>query len=495
MERFSCIVLVTVLATVARADESEATAIKSSVVELAVLSDPPDLEVPWQTQGVRPGGGSGAIIDGNRILTNAHVVEHAVALEVKRADSSERFSAEVTFISHDADLALVEVRDPSFFEGADPIPIGSLPKLLERVVVYGFPIGGTTLSITSGVVSRVELTYYSQSNRSLLSTQIDAAINPGNSGGPVVSRGAIVGVAMQTRRGAENVGYMVPAPVIHHFLEDVADGRYDGFPMLGAELQEMESEAQRQAARMKQGQTGGLVTRVDYAGPADGALRPRDVLLMIDGHPVANDLTVFWEGVGRVGYEFAFQSKQIGDHVKVKLLRQGKTLDETIELSLHTPLIPGRRTTDKPRYFMFGGLVFEPLSEDLLDEGDGLYSDSAYFAEFENFITKDRREILVLQQVLPHSVNRGYQDWGGETVRLVNGVVPRDLEHLAALIDRAQGKWLRIVTRDGFLITLDADAARAANEPILEAYDVPADRYLGARPSPSRESRARRRRR
>ena len=451
----------------------------SSVVKLAVVSDPPDLLTPWQTEGIGLSGGSGVVIAGNRILTNAHVVESAVSIEVKRADQSMRFPARVAFISHDADLALLEVEDRAFFEGARPAPLGKMPKLQQNVVVYGFPIGGDTLSITSGIVSRIEIDTYTQSYRDLLSVQIDAAINPGNSGGPVMTDGAVVGIAMQGIERADNVGYMIPAPVIAHFLEDVKDGRYDGFPRLGAELQDMQSRAQRRGAGMTPSQTGALVLRVDYGGPAHGVLRPRDVILAIDGHAVANDLTVAWPGIGRVGYEIAYESKQIGDTVELTILRGGKKLEKKVELTPHAPLVPGRRLTEWPRYVQFGGLVFQPLSEQLIDDADAGYSDALSYAEVNNLVTRERREIILLGQVLPHPVNRGYQDWGGETVRLVNGMVPRDLEHLATILDRAKGPWLRIVTGDGYVITLDLSAARKANAEILRGYGIDDDRYLG----------------
>lgn len=460
--------------------------IASSVVSFDVLSDPPDMTVPWQTEGIEHYGGSGVIIDDRRILTNAHVVESAVSLEVKRADGSEQFPAKVIYVSHDADLALVEVDDPRFFEGASAVPIGEMPKLQQEVVVYGFPIGGYTLSITSGIVSRVEVDSYLQSNRRLLSVQIDAAINEGNSGGPVVTDGSVVGIAMQGIDGANSVGYMIPSPVIRHFLEDVADGQYDGFPRLGIEVLDMESAAQRRAARMTPSQTGALVTRVDYGGPAHGLLRPRDVLLSVDGRAIANDVTVFWEGIGRVDYEITYQSKQIGESVTVTLLRDGKKLKKKVPLRPHTPLVPGRRTSAWPRYYQFAGLVFQPLSAEMLEDLDSIYSDSLAYAETNNMVTKARREIIVLGQVLPHRVNRGYQSWGGETVRLVNGVIPRNLKHLASIIDQARGPWLRVVTGDGGLLTLDLDAARRANLEILADYGVAKDRYLGADSDPPR---------
>ncbi len=65
-------------------------AINSSVVQFFVSFDAPNLVLPWQTEGPSLSAASGVIIEGNRILTNAHVVEDAVAIEVKRADASER---------------------------------------------------------------------------------------------------------------------------------------------------------------------------------------------------------------------------------------------------------------------------------------------------------------------------------------------------------------------------------------------------------------------
>jgi S1-C subfamily serine protease len=421
------------------------------------------------------------------------VVEDAVGIEVKRADASETFPARVLFVSHDADLALVAVDDARFFEGVSSVSIGDMPRLQQRVYVWGFPEGGTTLSITSGIVSRIEVDSYAQSGRNLLSTQIDAAINEGNSGGPVISDGRIVGIAMQALENAENVGYMIPAPVIRHFLDDVKDGQYDGIPRLGLRVQNMESAAQRQAAGMNSGQTGALVLRVDYGGPAHGILRPRDVLLAIEGRAIANDLTVAWPGLGRVRYSMIYQSRQIGDRVEVAVLRDGKRLKKTIPLRPHMPLVPGRRTTERPRYVVFGGLVFQPLSADYFDYFDEP-PPNLVSVGWNHGVTKERREVIIMQRVLPDPVNRGYQGWSEEIVQRVNGIVPRDLEHLAQIIDSAQGRWLRVAMEDSHLVTLDVRAARAAHERILDDYGIPEDRYLGAQAAKSKARRRRRRR-
>jgi S1-C subfamily serine protease len=479
----------TPMAAWGRAADKSAS-IADSVVKVHVFSNPPDLAAPWQSLGVEESGGSGVIIEGQRVLTNAHVVDAAVAIELKRAGGSVSYPARVAFISHEADLAMLTVEDAGFFRGTRPIRLGQMPKLEQAVTAYGFPIGGDTLSLTSGIVSRIEVDRYSQAMEELLAVQIDAAINPGNSGGPVVSKGAMVGIAMQTLSAADNVGYIIPIAVVRHFLNDVADGRYDGFPRLGVQFQDMESPAQRRAAGMREGQTGALVARVDYGGPGDGVLRRGDVLLAIEGQSIANDLTLVWPGLGRVEFPAAYRNKQVGEAVSLELLRDGKTVRESVRLTAQPALVPGRRLYARPQYLVFAGLLFQPLTLDYLREYEGLPPSLYSRAYYENHVTAERRQILLLQTVLPHSVNRGYQSWTDEIVERVNGVVPRDMEHLASLIDGARGPWLRIETQDGSLLTLDLAKCRAAHEEILDVYGIEPDRMLDAQASkPKRRGR------
>src|SRR5258708_8002778 len=91
------------------------------------------------------------------------------------------------------------------------------------------------MRVPQGVVSRVDFRTYTHSVvDSHLTIQIDAAINPGNSGGPVLQNGKVVGVAFQGFSGdvAQNVGYMIPTPVIRPFLKDIEDGHYDRYMAL-----------------------------------------------------------------------------------------------------------------------------------------------------------------------------------------------------------------------------------------------------------------------
>lgn len=56
----------------------------------------------------------------------------------------------------------------------------------------------------------------------------------------------------------ENVGYVIPTPVVNHFLTDyLSNGKFTGFPALGVQWQRMESDALKRAYKMKPGQKGG----------------------------------------------------------------------------------------------------------------------------------------------------------------------------------------------------------------------------------------------
>ncbi|XP_057952959.1 protease Do-like 9 [Malania oleifera] len=191
--------------------------------------------------------------------------------------------------------ALLTVDDDDFWEGVSPVQFGELPALQDAVTVVGYPIGGDTISVTSGVVSRIEILSYVHGSTELLGVQIDAAINSGNSGGPAFNdKGNCVGIAFQSLKheDVENIGYVIPTPVIMHFIQDYEkNGAYTGFPILGVEWQKMENPDLRNAMGMKHDQKGVRIRRVDPTALESEVLKPSDIILSFDGVDIANDGT------------------------------------------------------------------------------------------------------------------------------------------------------------------------------------------------------------
>src|SRR5690606_1916098 len=102
---------------------------KNSVVKLNVTSQAYDVSQPWQKMKPEKSSGSGCIIDGNRILTCAHVVEFGTFIEVRKGNENKKYTATVAFIAPEYDLAVLEVKDDNFFDNANPIPIGGIPNI------------------------------------------------------------------------------------------------------------------------------------------------------------------------------------------------------------------------------------------------------------------------------------------------------------------------------------------------------------------------------
>jgi len=452
--------------------------VKESVVKVYTTSIVQDYDEPWKTLSQESTSGSGCIISGNRILTAAHVVANQIFVQVRRAGKAEKYTAEVEQVAHDCELAILKVKDASFFSETQPVAIGALLQIGDDVTTYGFPAGGDKLCRTEGVVSRVEHTAYVHSNTNLLACQIDAAINPGSSGGPVIKDEKLVGVAFEGG-GGENIGYMVPTPIISHFLDDIKDGTYAGIADLGIYTQKMENSSLRAKFGMSDDQSGVLVNKIYMGSPAEGILQPGDVILSIDGTDVANDATVEFRKGERTIYAHIIQQKHINDHVRLKTL-SNQTL-KNVEIQLTKPvnferLVPHEQFDVTPTYYIFGGLVFEPLTENyLMTWGEAPYSDAPsallnYYKNGER--TPERKEVVVLVKVLPDEINAGYHQLIDRVVSCVNGRKISTMEDLVIAFEQHEGKYHVIEDENGYKIVLDRDEVEQNGQTILKKFKI-----------------------
>lgn len=460
-----------------------------SVVKILTVSDPPDYDQPWQTRGPSSSAGSGVIIStprGPRVLTNAHCVENHAFIEVRRYGNAMRFVAEVEALGYACDLALLQVADPAFYQGTIPIPLGEMPELSDEVSVYGYPVGGERLSITNGVVSRIESIPYAHRQRQLLAVQIDAAINSGNSGGPVLKDGKIVGIAFQALEEAEQIGYMISLPIIEHFLRDVERGEPDGFPGLGVAVQTLESNAHRRYLRLPHETTSGvLITQVDYGGSAWGVLQSGDVLLAVDGVDIAADGTVEYRDGEMLSFDYVISRRHVGDRIECRVWRDRRELSCVVTLKSPVYLVAEDRYDAPPTYYINGGLLFVPLTRDYLRTWDDWWHTAPrnLVALYERGSpTPGCTEPVVLQKVLADRCNQGYHDLESVLIEEAQGQPVRCLRHLIQLLETNRHEFLHLRGSRGEEIVLDAREARARHQEILRRFRVPHDRSQDLRP-------------
>jgi S1-C subfamily serine protease len=455
---------------------------RRATVQIHFVASAPDYAQPWQPGRQGGGTGSGVVIEGQRILTNGHVVANAAYLSVRKSGDIKKYPARVAYVGHDGETAVITVDDKSFFEGTVAAKFGGLPYQRDKVAVYGYPIGGTDLSVTEGIVSRVGVTVYSHSSRALLAVQTDAAINPGNSGGPVFQDGKLIGIAFQHSAGAQNIGYVVPMPIIERFLKDIKDGRYDGIPDLGIWWQSTENDSLRKTLGLPMDNSGVLVTKVAYGASAWGALNEGDTLTRIDGVKIGQDGTIPFRDDERIDFSDLISRRQGGEKIDATVVRGGKEISVKIPMKPSADLVPGPRYDAKPSYFIVGGLVFMPLSDELIGARGAGFRVRSLSAD--GMPTPERTEVVVLSHVLAHDFNRGYHNWSMAPVTRING---RMIGKLADIIEAFKtptaGRhdiefehYSGYGENKGSRIVLDAEAAAKILPAIMARYGVPVDR-------------------
>jgi S1-C subfamily serine protease len=462
--------------------------VQKSLVRITSTEVAPDYRAPWNAGMLGRGIGAGFVIDGNRIMTNAHVVSNSRYLTVERDGDPNKYPAKVLFVAHDCDLALITVDSPNFYKNMVPLKLGGIPELESTVSAYGYPIGGERMSVTTGIVSRIDFQLYTHSSIDQhLAIQISAQINPGNSGGPVMQNTKVVGVAFQGYSGdvAQGVAYMVPTPVINRFLKDVSDGRYDGYVDLGMTYGKLQNPAQRKFLGLKDDGRGVLVWTVVQAGPCAKLLRPGDVLLSIDNHPIASDGNVDLEGE-HVEMPEVVERKFKRDSVKLDIWRDKQLTSGSVQLDTVPPYqMQSHRYDVRPRYIVYGGLLFQPLSLDLLEAYQPTDLRLRHFFDFYviDQLYLEHPDVIVLTNILPDPINSYLAPYRGGIVDQINGKKIRTLDELSQTFAEPADRFVIDMIGDGPPLVLDPKQVEAARERIRQRYNVLREQNLQEQPT------------
>ena len=410
-----------------------------------------------------------AAAQGRIIVTNAHVVENHSLIQVRRAGAAEKYVARVVCIGHDVDLALLSVEDDEFWLGMPLVPIKTgIPRLASEVVAVGFPVGGDDVSATRGVVSRILVGGLTDN----LCVQIDAAINPGNSGGPVFdSMGMLVGVAFSGLTHANNIGYIIPLPVLHTFLQNFRrHGSYTGKCSDCFEIQSMESSTMRQRFGLV-GASGVMLSRIPPESAVHGVLQVRDILLEVDGVPIANDGTIQLpntQDLVRVTFSYLVYRAPRDHPVTMTVLRE-KERHEFVVPARPQPelLLACKQPLPKPAYLVVGGLVFVPLMS--------VYESLIPRRKLDAVLRKpafDGQQVVLLLMVLRAEVNIGYEELTGQVATLNDEPVQSLRWMLEKVERRTEGSHVfRLET--GETIVLPVATCRASEEQIFRTHCIP----------------------
>ena len=311
----------------------------------------------------------------------------------------------------------------------------------------------------------------------LIAVQVDAAINFGNSGGPVISDGKVVGVAMQSNFMTENIGYMIPVPIIRHVLDDVKDGKVDGYGFHGFLTQSLENPSMRRRYGLDDQQTGMLVHKIYKNSPADGKIQIGDIVTEIDGHKIENNGTVEFRPGEFIDHTHYIDMHQIGENITFKIIRQGQT--QEVSLLLDKPgkeylLVKPNQYDKQPSYFIFGGFVFVPLNQDVIDALEG--TPARIGALTYEAPDQQRKEAVILSQVLPADINKDHHRDSRILIEKMDGVAIQSFRDLFERIQASTADFITLEGADDYQIVIDRKEALARQPDILKQYGISADR-------------------
>jgi S1-C subfamily serine protease len=474
---FAFLVLIT---SVKGWDEYSKIDVERAVARVSVTSVSPEFVWPWRKGTPAQASGTATILEGGLIITAAHGVLDSTDIRLTPYDSAKSYPARVRFISRELDLALLEVDDKEFYNGAKPLTLGPLPEERNSLYSFGFPepdkpgryAHGHVVGLT--LFLRPEWAYHPE-----IMILADAA--PGFSGGPVIVDRKLVGIMRAGHKKVSEVHLAIPAMVIEQFLADCRDGHVDGIPTLGANTRHINTPAEKRLLGLKPNETGVYIKRL-FRPQETGGLQPLDVITAIGGYPVADDGTIGFRSGERVGHQYAYQDKQIGETVEVELVRNGQRSRKSFVL------VPGMNdgrdlseTSSTHRYFVYGGLVFTPFSFSLFNEIEENHgSSSLYEMSVDTYLWEtadDIDELVILTGVLDHmELNGGYKSYRHHAVRSVNGINVRSLKELIEVVEGSRDDLVVFETFRKDRLVIDRKLAEAVGKDLLDKYQVPSDR-------------------
>eukprot|EP00929_Paragymnodinium_shiwhaense_P083474 TRINITY_DN44503_c0_g1_i3.p1 TRINITY_DN44503_c0_g1~~TRINITY_DN44503_c0_g1_i3.p1 ORF type:complete len:1746 (-),score=396.74 TRINITY_DN44503_c0_g1_i3:33-5270(-) len=491
-----------------------------NVVQIRFTAEKQDFLTPWKRDGQTVARCSGVIVNkaARQILTNSHCVASSVSLDVMREDAPDPVPARVVEIARDLDLAWITTDEESFWQSAAIAPqleiLRQVPPLSAPVRVVGYPIGGDSITITSGILSRIDAMQLSlalvKSARNTpepsMVIQVDAAINPGNSGGPVFDeKGMLVGLAFAGMDNTQSVGYVISTIYLANFVSSVVprpreaackntpERRWEAQPETGLLLRKLQNIGMRSYLGLQDDQTGVQVRSVAPLSLLYNKLKPFDVLTEVDGTQIRGDGTITWELSGKkvtMPFGTRITTKAPGTPTTLQVLRRegdaktGKLRMFEVKVAFKPvpPLIP--RFDDSPlgiagrehfaaeaSYFITGGLVWGVASLPLLAEAAAaekhgmLLPWSVKTLLLHRWLTREDEQVVVLLKGLPHPCSAEYDAKMLRVLRYFNGKAVRNLTHLASLVARAEADPAESYLRFTYAPLSDVRVAGDANDP------------------------------
>ncbi len=460
-----------------------------SLVKVNATSQSYNLHLPWQKESPSGRRGLGVVMAGNRVLVTAQMAADATYIELELPESGQKIPAKVVAVDYEANLALLESppsdRQKAFFAGLKPMGLDTSARIGDEVFVLQTGRVGDLIRSPLTISKVLTRRYIVEGSGFLVYEANNIVRSEANSFTlPVVKGNQLAGLLL-SYDSKNQVTTILPAPIIEHFLKDVADGSYEGFPSLGMELQSTQDEQFRDYLGLKPDAPGVLITSVLKGGSAEQAgMKKEDILISINGFTIDSRGDYKDPQFGALSAGHLVRGRAyVGDKVEIKVIRDGKEITLNGELTRRKPedyLVLPYQFDRGPKYVLMGGMLFQELSRPYLDSfgseqrGGAILRLDRIATSPEKYEEQGRKKLVFLSLVLPTPSAQGYEKLGGQVVNKVNGKPINELADLADAFKSAKETW-HVIELDDFphILYLDTFNAERDNMKLLDgAYRI-----------------------
>lgn len=450
----------------------------SSLLKVNVTYQAHNMRIPWQKESAGGRRGLGVVLEGNRILVTGQMVADATYIELELPESGQKIPARVVAVDYEANLALLApnspAREAAFFAGLSPMEVDTSTRIGDTLVVWQTGRVGE-LIVTPMRVSKVMNQGYVVENASFIVYEAQGIIrSEANSFTLPVAKGNKLAALLLRYDSKNQLATLLPAPIIEHFLKDVADGKYDGFPSLGIEFQITLDDQFREYLGMKPDQAGVYISSVTKGASAEKAgVKKGDILQSINGHSIDSRGDYQDPQFGALSISHTVRGQAfVGDEVEMKVLREGKELTLKGKLARKQPtdyLVLPYLFDHGPKYVLNGGLLFQELTRPYLNsfgseqQGGPILRLARIANSPEESEKKGKKKIVFLSAVLPTTSTQGYERVSGQVVSEVNGTKISRIEDLAEAFKKPQDG-LHVVKLEQFPFILYLDATKVERD-------------------------------
>jgi S1-C subfamily serine protease len=460
-----------------------ATSAEKSVVRVNSTMQAYNLIQPWQKAASTTRLGLGAVLPGGRVLVTAQMITDATYIELEKADTSAKAIAEVVAVDYEANLAVLKPSsDPDFLADRVPFDLETELRPGDKVEAWQFERNGTPVT-TEIEVSKAEIGRYFLDTAYFLKVQASGTVQyrSGSFTLPVAKGGKLAGLLV-SYSSKDQISHILPASIISHFLKDVEDGEYRGFPNLGVVYSQTLDEQFRSYLKLNGAKGGVFVSKViDGASAAAAGLQAGDVILSIGGYKIDSRGNYDHPIWGKLSLGHLVRGEPFtGDSIKVDILRDGKAKSINLTLIRRKPedyLIDPYMFDRGPKFAIVGGLVFQELTTPFLKLFGKDWATRAPIkllmaqANPEMYEKEGKRKLVMLTRAVPTPATLGYERLSTLIVTKVNG---KDINDIKDLVEATKSPidGQHRIEFDSFpkLIFVDAELASSVNASLEQNF-------------------------